>query len=136
MSGVNILEEWTAAAATALGLDPAAIDRDLLLDLTRDVAHGVARPAAPLTAFLVGIAAGRDAAGAGVGAAGVGAAGVGGDAAGVGAAGVGGGAAGVGAAGVGDDALREAVRAAADRVRAALAEWASTRPTGPADAPG
>ncbi len=31
----------------------------LVLDLTADVAHGVARPAAPVTAFLVGLAAGR-----------------------------------------------------------------------------
>ena len=30
-----------------------------VLDLTRDVAHGVARPAAPLTAYLVGVAVGR-----------------------------------------------------------------------------
>ena len=30
-----------------------------MLDLTRDVAHGVARPAAPLTAYLVGMAVGR-----------------------------------------------------------------------------
>jgi len=30
-----------------------------VLDLTRDVAHGVARPAAPLTAYLVGMAVGR-----------------------------------------------------------------------------
>ena len=30
-----------------------------MLDLTRDVAHGVARPAAPLTAYLVGVAVGR-----------------------------------------------------------------------------
>jgi hypothetical protein len=33
--------------------------RDLVLDLARDVAHGVARPAAPLTTFLLGLAAGR-----------------------------------------------------------------------------
>ncbi len=39
------------------------VDRDqatrLVLDLARDVAHDVARPAAPLTTFLVGLAAGR-----------------------------------------------------------------------------
>ena len=29
-----------------------------VLDLTADVAHGVSRPAAPVTAFLVGLAAG------------------------------------------------------------------------------
>ncbi len=57
---MNTLEEWTAAVCAELGLDP-GIDRTRLLDLTRDVAHGVARPAAPLTAYLVGLAAGRSA---------------------------------------------------------------------------
>ena len=54
------LEEWTEQVCGALGLDPGVVDRALVLDLARDVAHGVARPAAPLTAFLVGLAAGRD----------------------------------------------------------------------------
>jgi hypothetical protein len=44
--------------AAALDVDPAVLDRDLLLDVARDAAHGVARPAAPLTTFLVGYAAG------------------------------------------------------------------------------
>lgn len=56
---MSTLEDWTAAVVEELGLDPADVDRDLVLDLARDVAHGVARPAAPLTAFLVGLAAGR-----------------------------------------------------------------------------
>lgn len=56
---MGTLEQWVALAGDALGLDPAAVDITELLDLTRDVAHGVARPAAPLTAFLVGLAAGR-----------------------------------------------------------------------------
>ena len=30
-----------------------------MLDVARDVAHGVARPAAPLTAYLLGLAVGR-----------------------------------------------------------------------------
>ena len=51
---MNPLDAWLAEAADALGVDRDAMQRDLLLDLTRDVAHGVARPAAPLTAFLVG----------------------------------------------------------------------------------
>lgn len=60
---MNTLEEWTAAACGALGLDPAdtAAHRDLVLDLARDVAHGVARPAAPLSTFLFGLAVGRGA---------------------------------------------------------------------------
>lgn len=41
-----------------LGID-LEVDRALLLALAGDAAHGVARPAAPLTTFLVGYAAGR-----------------------------------------------------------------------------
>jgi hypothetical protein len=52
------LDEWTAQVCAALGLDPALVDRDTVLDLARDVAHGVARPAAPLTAYLLGLAVG------------------------------------------------------------------------------
>lgn len=57
---MNTLDAWTSHVCHALDLDPGSLDRDLLLDLTKDVAHNVARPAAPLTAFLVGLAAGRD----------------------------------------------------------------------------
>jgi hypothetical protein len=53
------LDEWTSRVCASLGLDPSALDRDLVLDLARDVAHGVARPAAPLTAYLLGLAAGQ-----------------------------------------------------------------------------
>ena len=54
------LDEWLVAAAAELGtLDE--VDATLVLDLARDVAHGVARPAAPLTAYLLGIAVGRGA---------------------------------------------------------------------------
>jgi hypothetical protein len=56
---VNTLADWTAHACQELGLDPGTLDRDTVLDLARDVAHGVARPAAPLTAFLLGVAVGR-----------------------------------------------------------------------------
>jgi hypothetical protein len=59
-----MLEEWAAAVCDELGLDPAALgpaalDPRLVLDLARDVAHGVARPAAPLTAYLLGVAVGQ-----------------------------------------------------------------------------
>ncbi len=57
------MSEWTEAVCQELGLelsDPKA-DTQLVLDLTGDVAHAVARPAAPVTAFLVGLAAGRSA---------------------------------------------------------------------------
>jgi hypothetical protein len=53
------MDEWTAQVCAALGLDPALVDQDAVLDLTRDVAHGVARPAAPLTAYLLGLAVGQ-----------------------------------------------------------------------------
>lgn len=53
------LEEWLQAACEELDLDPQDVSLPLILDLARDVAHGVARPAAPLSAFLVGLAAGR-----------------------------------------------------------------------------
>jgi hypothetical protein len=53
------LDEWAAELAAALGLDSADIaDIPLILDLARDAAHGVARPAAPVTTFLVGYAVG------------------------------------------------------------------------------
>lgn len=54
----NPLDGWVAELAAALELDPEAVDRNLLLDVARDAAHNVARPAAPLTTFLVGLAAG------------------------------------------------------------------------------
>jgi hypothetical protein len=52
------LSAWVSELATALDIDASALDRTLILDLARDAAHGVARPAAPLTTFLVGYAAG------------------------------------------------------------------------------
>ncbi|MDX3110490.1 NTP transferase domain-containing protein [Nonomuraea angiospora] len=55
---MHVLNEWTALACKELGIDPADVDRDLILDLTKEVAHGVARPAAPLTAYLLGLAQG------------------------------------------------------------------------------
>lgn len=55
-----MLDDWVAAAAAELGLtDP--VDVTALLDLARDAAHGVTRPAAPLTTYLLGIAVGRGA---------------------------------------------------------------------------
>ncbi|MET7601191.1 NTP transferase domain-containing protein [Streptomyces avermitilis] len=52
----NVLDEWISAVKDELGID-LAVDTGILLDLARDAAHGVARPAAPLTTFLVGYAA-------------------------------------------------------------------------------
>ncbi|MGV9326137.1 DUF6457 domain-containing protein [Streptosporangium sandarakinum] len=55
---MNVLTEWTTLACRELGIDPSAVDRDALLDLTKEIAHGVTRPAAPLTAYLLGLAQG------------------------------------------------------------------------------
>ncbi len=51
------LARWVDELCAALSIDT-VVDRDLVLDLARDAAHGVARPAAPLTTFIVGLAAG------------------------------------------------------------------------------
>jgi hypothetical protein len=56
---MNTLESWTEAACAELGLDPSILDTRAVLDLARDAAHQVARPAAPLTAYLLGVAVGR-----------------------------------------------------------------------------
>jgi hypothetical protein len=58
---VSALDDWTAVACRELGLDPAAANDGAVLDLARDVAHGVLRPAAPVTAYLAGLAVGRGA---------------------------------------------------------------------------
>ncbi|PRH79320.1 molybdenum cofactor guanylyltransferase [Streptomyces solincola] len=58
----RVLDEWIAAVKAELGIE-LDVDTGLLLDLARDAAHGVARPAAPLTTFLVGYAAAQAAAG-------------------------------------------------------------------------
>jgi hypothetical protein len=50
------LTEWTEQLCQALGVD-VEFEVDALLDLARDAAHQVDRPAAPLTTFLVGYAA-------------------------------------------------------------------------------
>ncbi|MCI0689455.1 MAG: DUF6457 domain-containing protein [Sporichthyaceae bacterium] len=52
------LDDWVAALAAELGVE-AEVDVRGLLDLARVAAHSVDRPAAPLTTFLVGYAAGR-----------------------------------------------------------------------------
>lgn len=52
------LPSWSARLCDTLGLD-LDVDIDAILDLARDAAHQVERPAAPVTTFLVGYAAGR-----------------------------------------------------------------------------
>ena len=59
---MNTLKEWVELVCRELNIAdvvaPAAM-QSRVLDMSRDVAHGVARPAAPLTAYLLGVAAGR-----------------------------------------------------------------------------
>jgi hypothetical protein len=58
---VKTLDDWVAAVVAELGL-PNGGDVGQVLDLARDVAHGVERPAAPVTTWLAGmaVAAGAD----------------------------------------------------------------------------
>ncbi|WP_103501623.1 DUF6457 domain-containing protein, partial [Streptomyces sp. SM14] len=55
----RVLEEWLAAVKAELDIDT-DVDTGVLLDAARDAAHGVARPAAPLTTYLLGYAAARN----------------------------------------------------------------------------
>ncbi|MFP5219032.1 MAG: DUF6457 domain-containing protein [Actinomycetes bacterium] len=57
---MTTLQDWTDAVVEALDL-PDRPDARLVLDLARDVAHGVERPAAPLTTYLAGQAVARGA---------------------------------------------------------------------------
>lgn len=52
-------ESWIGRVAADLGIPEEDVDLGRILDLTRDVAHGVARPAAPTAAYLAGYALGR-----------------------------------------------------------------------------
>lgn len=58
--GGDLLASWADVVREELGL-AGPVDRRLVLDLAREVAHGVARPAAPLTAYLLGLAVGAGA---------------------------------------------------------------------------
>ena len=53
------LDDWAAALRDRFGLGEADVPVAAVLDLARDVANGVARPAAPLGAFVAGLVAGR-----------------------------------------------------------------------------
>lgn len=55
----SALDEWVAEASAALGIETDTSATAVILDLARDVAHDVARPAAPVTAYLLGLAVGR-----------------------------------------------------------------------------
>jgi hypothetical protein len=58
---MSTFDEWNRQALDQLGLGPEILDRDLVLGVARDVAHGVTRPAAPVATYLLGVAVGRGA---------------------------------------------------------------------------
>ncbi len=55
---MSTLDRWIDAACAELGIERASVDERVILDLARDSAHRVDRPAAPVTAFLLGLAVG------------------------------------------------------------------------------
>jgi hypothetical protein len=63
---VDNLYDWAATAAEAAGTPPWTASREAvqeILDLSRDTAHGVTRPAAPVGSFIAGVAVGLAGAG-------------------------------------------------------------------------
>lgn len=54
----SLLVTWAEDLAADLGIEQ-VLDVDAILDLAADAAHGVMRPAAPLTTYLVGVAVGQ-----------------------------------------------------------------------------
>lgn len=52
------LERWCDELVAALECDGLTIDIDLMLGVAGEAAHAVLRPAAPLTTFAIGFAAG------------------------------------------------------------------------------
>lgn len=53
------LDRWAAALRERFGLTAEELPVGLILDLAGEVAHAVARPAAPFSTFVAGYVAGR-----------------------------------------------------------------------------
>ena len=53
------LDDWADALREHFDLSADDVPISLILDLAKDVANGVARPAAPFSAFVAGLIAGR-----------------------------------------------------------------------------
>jgi hypothetical protein len=49
------VDDWISAACRELGISP-PLNIPAILDLARDAAHNVERPAAPITTYLLGYA--------------------------------------------------------------------------------
>ena len=52
------MDEWIQTIAAMLGVE-ADVDTEAILDVARDAAHQVMRPAAPVTTYLLGLAVAR-----------------------------------------------------------------------------
>ncbi len=55
-----MMDDWVQAVLDELDLT-GDVDVDAILDVAGEVAHNVQRPAAPVTAYLLGLAVGRGA---------------------------------------------------------------------------
>lgn len=53
------LRDWTSALCSDLGLDADEVDTTRILDMARLVGRTVARPAGPVSAYLIGMAVAR-----------------------------------------------------------------------------
>ena len=49
---------WITEACAAVGVDPADVDVAVIHRLSRDIAHGFARPMAPVGSYILGLAVG------------------------------------------------------------------------------
>lgn len=52
-------QRFVDEACAAVGVDPAMVDIGAVLDMTREVAHAGARPMAPISAYILGLAVGE-----------------------------------------------------------------------------
>ncbi len=55
---MTVLSDWITTVCAGFDLDPSTVQERVILELARDAAHQVDRPAAPVTAFLLGVAVG------------------------------------------------------------------------------
>jgi hypothetical protein len=53
---MSVLEDWAEVVCLEFDVPASSVDARVILDMARDVAHRVDRPAAPLTAYLLGLA--------------------------------------------------------------------------------
>ena len=62
MSDLAVAEQqwhdWILDACAALDVDPGAVDVTGIHALTKDIAHGFARPMAPVGSYILGVAVG------------------------------------------------------------------------------